>query len=140
MKTSSPSKEKPERDIEGAIGLVLRYGVIVSSLVIVVGVLMSPFAIGAYQGCPATLDSICSANVGRPELSLSGLLAGIPDLNPLCLIEVGVLVLLAIPFFRVAAGGIMFVFERDWRYVAISVTVLVILLIGTFVVGPFEAG
>lgn len=134
------SSEKPGRDIEGGIGLALRYGVLISTLVIVVGVLLSPFAIGSYQGCPATLDAICGTNVGRPNPSISGMLSGVVSLNPLSLIELGVVFLLAIPLFRVAAGSVMFASERDWRYVAISAFVLLVLLVGTFVVGPYEAG
>ena len=134
------SSEKSGRDIESGIGLALRYGVLVSTLVIILGVLLSPFVIGSYQGCPATLDAICGTNIGRPDSSLSSLLAGVSVLNPVALIELGVVILLAIPFFRVAAGGVMFASERDWRYVAISAFVLLVLLVGTLIVGPYEAG
>lgn len=126
--------------LENLIGLVLRYGVLISSVVIAIGVLLSPFQIGSYPGCPTTLDTICSANVGRADPSSATMLAGISSLNPLSIIEAGVIVLLAIPFFRVAAGGVMFASERDWRYVAVSAFVLAVLLVGAFIVGPLEAG
>ena len=134
------SETEPGPKLESLIGLVLRYGVVVSSAVIAVGVILSPLSMGSYPGCPATLDTICSANIGRPDPTALGVLAGLSSLNPLSIIEVGIIILLAIPFFRVAAGGVMFTAERDWRYVAISAFVLGVLLVGTFIVGPFEAG
>ena len=66
-------------------------------------------------------------------------LQGITSLNPLSIIEVGVLILLVIPFFRVGAGALMYVLERKWVYVAISVLVFSVLLISAFIVAPFEA-
>lgn len=125
--------------LEDAIGVLLRYGVVVSSVVIAIGVVLSLFKIGSHSGTPSSLQQVFSANYGATILSLGYLLGGVLSLNPLSFIELGVVVLLAIPFFRVAAGGLMFAFEKDWRYVTISAIVLGVLLIGAFVIGPFEA-
>lgn len=131
---------RPRSDLENLIGLVLRYGVILGSAVVAAGSLLAPLRIGSYPGCPTALDSVVGANVGRPTLSPAAFLAGLAQLNPVCIIEAGVLILLSIPFFRVFAGGIMFGSRKDWKYLAISAFVLAVLLFGTFVVGPLEAG
>ena len=137
---SSSPKPKTERDLENAIGILLRYGVIVSSFIVAIGILLAPFNIGSYTGTPSSLDDVFITNYGATILSMSNLFAGIASLNPLSVAELGVIILLAIPFFRVAAGGLMFVYEKDWKYVVISIVVFGVLLIGTFVVGPFETG
>ena len=130
---------KTESDLESIIGASLRYGVIISSSLIVLGLLLSPFRIGSYSGFPSTLEAITKEGYGKPTFSFGGLATGLTQLNPLSIIELGVLLLMAIPFFRVAVGGLMFAAERNWKYIIISAVVLGILLFGTFVVGPFEA-
>lgn len=140
MKGRKARAPRPRLDLESVIGLVLRYGVILGSSVVAVGSLLAPLRIGSYPGCPTELNSVVGADVGRPILSPAAFLAGLLRLNPLCIIETGVLILLLIPFFRVVAGGAMFVSRKDWKYVAISTFVLGVLLFGTFVVGPLEAG
>lgn len=42
----------------------------------------------------------------------------------------GVLLMLATPVVRVAVAGVLFVREKDWKYGAISLGVLAILLLG----------
>lgn len=140
MKSKEASNADTEADLESIIGTSLRYSVIICSLIIVVGLALSPFKFGSYAGFPSTLEAITKADYGRPFLSLGAFATGLVQLNPLSIIEAGVIMLLAIPFFRVAAGGLMFASEKDWRYVAISVAVLAVLLFATLVVGPFEAG
>ena len=127
------------RFLEALIANVLRYGVLVSSGIIGVGVLLSPFQSGAYPGCPSTLEQVCTSDFGRPVASLKDVFAGVMSLNPLSIIELGVLILLVIPFFRVGAGGVMYAFEGKWNYVAISFLVLAVLLFSALVVAPFEA-
>lgn len=136
---SPSSKTDSEFEIENAIGLLLRYGVIASSLIITLAVILMPFKIGTYSGTPSSLDQVFKTNYGTTILSIGSFFNGLSSLNPLSIAELGVIVLLAIPLFRVAAGGLMFAYEKDWRYVFISALVLGVLLIATFVVGPFEA-
>lgn len=139
MKERSPSdKQDSELDLENAIGILLRYGVIASSFVVAIGVLLSPLTFGSYTGTPSNLDQVFKTNYGATILSFGILFRQLVSLNPLSIIELGVIVLLAIPFFRVGAGGMMFLHERDWKYVMISFLVLAVLFIGTFVIGPYE--
>lgn len=125
--------------LESLIATVLRYGVLLSTAIIALGVFLSPFKFGAYPGCPSSLEGVCATNFGRPVSSLGDVAAGLLSLNPLAIIEAGVLVLLVIPFFRVGAGGVMYALERKWTYVAISVLVFAVLLFSAFVVAPWEA-
>ncbi len=136
---SHSSKPDSEFEIESAIGVLLRYGVIVSSVIIAIAVILMPFKIGTYSGTPPSLDEAFKTNYGATVLSIGSLFKGLASLNPLSVAEIGVIVLLAIPLFRVAAGGLMFAYERDWKYVLISSLVLGVLLFATFIIGPFEA-
>ena len=125
--------------LEGLIANVLRYGVLLSTAIITLGVVLSLFSFGGYHGCPSSLQEVCATNFGRAEPSLTSVASGLLGLNPLSIIEVGVIVLLVIPFFRVAAGGVMYALEKKWTYVAISALVFSVLLFSALVVAPFEA-
>ena len=46
------------------------------------------------------------------------------------IIQVGVILLIATPIARVAFAAVSFARERDWMYVGVSVTVLLVLLLG----------
>lgn len=134
-------------DGERVIGVAMRWFVISSCTTIAIGVLLLPCflpcfipMIGSYQGFPSTLAQVCGSNIGRADPSMANVLNALASLNPLAFIEVGVLLLLATPFFRVAAGAVMFASRRDRTYVAISAFILVVLMFASFVVGPIEAG
>lgn len=131
---------KVDVGIEVAIGRVLRYGVIASSIVIAVGVILAPSGLGTNTSCPTTIEEICRTNYGRPVLDLQSVFSGLMTLNSLSIIEAGVLILLLVPFFRVAASVLMFVDEKDWTYVAVASFVFAVLMFSTFVVAPFESG
>ena len=126
-------------DAESLIASCLRYGVMVGTGVIAVGVLLSPFKIGSYAGCPASLQEVCATNFGKPDASLGSIFGGLLSMDPLSIIELGALVLLIIPFFRVAIGAIMYAARGNWTYVAISAFVVTVLLISTLMVAPWEA-
>lgn len=134
------SSSKGHAGIETAIGRVLRYGVVVSSVVIALGVILAPSGLGSNDSCPTTLEEVCASNYGRPTTNFGSIFGGILSMNSLSIIETGVLVLFCVPFFRVAASALMFAYEKDWMYVAIACFVLVVLLFSTFVVAPYEAG
>ena len=85
--------------LEALIASVLRYGVLISTAVIALGVALSPFQDGLYLGCPSTLEEVCATNFGKPSSAPLDVLAGLTSLNPLSIIEVGVMILLVIPFF-----------------------------------------
>jgi uncharacterized membrane protein len=67
-------------------------------------------------------------------IMLAGLLVGafVHGRVPREIERAGVLLMLATPVVRVAVAGVLFLRERDWKYGAISLGVLTILLLGVF--------
>jgi uncharacterized membrane protein len=109
---------------------------VVISDVLKYGVLASAIIIGSF---PSTTSELRAMNYGKPTLDLSQLLSGVASANPVYVIELGLIVLLATPVARVAASVLMYAMEKDKMYVAITLFVLIVLLFGLFVVGPIEA-
>jgi uncharacterized membrane protein len=60
--------------------------------------------------------------------SLLGSLAS--GVTPVSVTGLGVIVLVLTPYFRVLASVIYYTVQRDWRYVAITLTVLVVITFG----------
>jgi uncharacterized membrane protein len=130
------SSGRPRADMNEAIGRILRYGVVLSSLVVAAGlalVLLAP-----PPGTPGTLQGVVSANFGKPTLSPSALLAGVGRGSAVAVLQIGLLILIATPITRVAASVLLFLRERDLAYLGITLLVLVMLLFALFVVGPLE--
>jgi uncharacterized membrane protein len=66
--------------------------------------------------------------VAAPGVLLNGILHWQPDV----LINVGLLLLIALPILRVALTTLIFLYERDWAFVVITLVVLCVLLSGLF--------
>jgi len=64
----------------------------------------------------------------------SGALAGVLDLRPFAIVQLGLLVLLATPVLRVATSLVAFALEGDRLYALISALVLAVLLTSIFLV------
>jgi uncharacterized membrane protein len=94
--------------------------------------------LGGGPGAPVSLEETLAANFGRPTLSPSALVSGIVAANPISVLQLGMLILLATPFVRVAASVLLFLRERDLMYAGITMLVLVMLLLAVFVVGPLQ--
>ena len=129
----------PMLGFEAMIGRALKYGVYISSAVIIRGITLAVASIGSSTGCPGSLEGIHEGGFGTPTLSLDIMFTGLTSMDPQSIIEMGVLLLLAIPFFRVIVGSVMYGIERNWLYVAISMLVLAALFFSAFVVAPLEA-
>jgi uncharacterized membrane protein len=111
----SPSHDHSSLVRQGEIWIsnLLRSGVIASSMIILIGI-VHYFVSGDRQDTSIH--------------SLTDIFVGISHGDPLAIIMLGLLVLLATPIARVAISVITFAIERDWRYVSITLTVLLILL------------
>lgn len=133
MADHRPAAEAHERNMlvrqaELIISNVLRGGVLLSAAIIAAGVVLfyvRYFAAGASG----------SASIHVPA-SLGQVGAGLAHGNPLAIITLGLLVLLATPVLRVAVSIVAFALERDRQYVIITLIVLVILLASFFYLGP----
>jgi uncharacterized membrane protein len=122
------------------IGKVLRYGVIISAFVILLGALG---LVAASDGSEASgLLSYNPSTIPHGswyEVSFSGLASGLAALAPYAWIELGVILLIATPVARVLISVFLFAAERDRRYVVITSVVLVLLLF-SMLVTPFIPG
>jgi uncharacterized membrane protein len=88
---------------------------------------------------PSSIEQVISQNYGRPTVNVFAFGSGLASLNPINIIELGLLILLATPIVRVASSIVLFTAERDRNYVVLTLFVLVVLLFAIFIVGPFEA-
>ncbi len=68
--------------------------------------------------------------------TLISIASGVVALKPFAIIELGVIVLLATPVFRVGASLVLFAIEKDRPFILITLFVLLVLLFSFFVV-PF---
>ena len=125
------------RDLNDAISNVLRFGVVLSSLVIVTGLGLTLAA--PPPGAPGSLQLMLASNYGSPSLNPGLLLGGIAGANGLSVLELGTLILLATPIARVIASVILFFRHGDMLYLGVTLLVLGMLLAAIFWIGPMEA-
>lgn len=125
---SQPDREALVRQAELIISNVLRGGVLLSAAIIALGVVL-------FYARYLTGDSPANAATTFPA-SLGQVGAGLAHGNPLAVITLGLLILLATPVFRVAVSIVAFALERDQQYVIITLIVLAILLGSFFFLGP----
>jgi uncharacterized membrane protein len=74
----------------------------------------------SFQGEPASLRTV------------RGIISSAASLDPLCLIQLGILLLIAIPIIRVLSFFISFLSRRDWMYSLIALAVLGVLAFSLF--------
>jgi uncharacterized membrane protein len=109
--------------LDRIVGIVLRTGVMLAAALVLVG----GIAFLATHG-----QQVPDYHKFHPEptplATIGGVWHGAIQLDPIYLIQLGLLVLIATPVVRVIAcvGG--FALERDWMYAAVSLIVLVCLL------------
>jgi len=124
-----------ETIFKAAIALVLRYGVIASFALVALGSLLL-FLEGQTGYYPlGTAEQLFDAQNGF-LIGLPSLIQGVASAKPYAIIDLGLVVLLATPVARVVVSIFLFVDERRYAFVAITATVLAILLLSMFVVAP----
>ena len=113
------AEERRLRQSELLISYVLRGGVLLSAGIIGLGVIL--FYV-RYLANPQSIDTRLYPH------TLAAVASGIASGNPLAIIVLGLLILLATPTLRVAVSIVTFALERDVLYTAITALVLLILL------------
>src|SRR3989475_13104055 len=102
-----------EYQVEQFIGILLRGGILIAAVVVLLGGILYlvrqgvawPFY-GSFQGEPENLRSI------------PGILADAWALRGRGIIQLGLLLLIAIPVARVVCAMVAFALQRDWLYVS----------------------
>ena len=128
MKNIISKKFLADQDIEQLIGLQLRYGVIIASLVVLTGGLVylqqyGSLAMPAYHQFIGTKAGFTTA---------AQITAGLKIWNAKSIIQLGVLILIATPILRIAFSLVGFILEKDKMYIAITLIVLTVMLFSIF--------
>ncbi|MHB8566505.1 MAG: DUF1634 domain-containing protein [Nitrososphaerales archaeon] len=128
------------RRIELALSNTLLYGVLASTCVIVVGLVLMTATNSTGYACDLSGDSsacLLSFNALSSQLyptSVGAISSGLLTAKPFAIIQLGVLVLLATPVLRVSASLVLFAAEKDKAFVLITLFVLMVLLFSFFIV------
>lgn len=117
-----------DKDIEQFIGLQLRYGVIISCLIVFVGGVIYLGQSGQLQ-LPAYHHFI---GTKAGYTSFGEILKGVIGVSPKGIIQFGVVILIATPIFRIAFSLIGFVLEKDKMYILITTIVLTVMMASIF--------
>jgi len=107
------------------IGWILRVGVILSTTIILVGVLLQLLQPGGLTA--QTMD------LGALPHTLEQVWSGLIMLRPQAVIASGLLLLIAIPVVTVITSAVAFAVERDRRFVVITLIVLAILMLSLLI-------
>ena len=103
--------------MEHAIARILRWGVLASGAMMVVG-----FVLLVVQGGSAAVSTPGDVFFNHAGRSFAARLA-----DPLLYLYGGIFLLMCTPVVRVLATIVLFAVERDWHYVRISLVVLAII-------------
>ncbi len=129
-------REAPDSVMTRAISLLLIVGVVTSAVVIALGLLLVILTGQTGYHTAVSLDLVLAreGSVTFPT-TIGGVLQGAVQLRPFAVIELGVLLLIATPVFRVAASVLLFFLEQDYLYTVITLLVLGLLLFSILFVG-----
>ena len=116
-----------DKDMQAAIGWVLRAGVLISMLVVFIG-----GVIYLYRHGQSTANYHHFNGVPDFVRNASGIVDGIIHLRGRAIIQAGIMLLIATPIIRVIFSAIGFVFEKDYLYTAITCIVLLIIIVSAF--------
>jgi uncharacterized membrane protein len=130
------SRDERVRSVELLISNLLRFGVITSLLVIVIGQVVSFVHHPDYLTHPPALKRLTSPGAAFPQ-TLREVLHGVRAWRGQAIVMVGLLLLIATPVVRVAVSIVGFLYEMDYRYVIITSIVLALLIL-SFVLGAAE--
>jgi uncharacterized membrane protein len=112
-----------DQRLERSVGSVLRTGVALAAALVLIGGIA--FVASHSQAVP---DHRKFQAAPTPLASIAGVLQGAITLDPLYIIQLGLLILIATPIVRVVTCVAGFALERDWTYAIVSLIVLAFLL------------
>ena len=118
-------KPLTDKQLDSTIANMLRWGVALAAAVVFLGGILS------LRNIPTAAPDYAHFQPA-PFPNSSGLLHGVAHLEPARIIQLGILLLIATPVLRVVFCIAGFARQRDKLYVAISTTVLIILIYSLF--------
>jgi len=130
---------KDPESMNALISGLLRYGVILSAIIIAIGTVLLLLGNGLQDVSKLVVYNPNQLPHGNFDPSLGHIFAGLATLDPQSIIELGVLVLLATPAARVLLSVLLFAAEGDRTYAYITGVVLVLLLF-SMLVTPYIPG
>ncbi|MCB9857780.1 MAG: DUF1634 domain-containing protein [Phycisphaerales bacterium] len=133
---SAPTPMTPLEKTEQRLGLILRVGVAVSATIIAVGLITSLVRHPEFLSDPEGLKRLTGPAAVFPH-TISELPGQLIQLQGRAITTLGLLLLITTPVIRVCASIVMFTIERDRRFVALTVGVLLMLVI-SFLLGKVE--
>lgn len=119
---------KPPSGPEAVISTVLRWGVLISAAIILLGIALYVAQAGpraillAPRGVPP--------GMGRDPTSLGEVLRDMAVPLPAAVADLGLLLLIVTPVLSVAVAAAAFAAERDWMYAGFAAFVLAMLMVG----------
>ena len=118
------------------ISTLLLAGVTLSAIVLSAGLVILALtgSTGYHEALSPQLLLTSPGQVAFPR-TLDAVFQGALALKPFAVIELGVVLLIATPVFRVAASALLFLLEKDRLYVVVTLMVLVLLLVSIFWIG-----
>lgn len=115
-------------DIETLISITLRTGVLLSIAVILTGLIFTFAHHPDYFRSRPALGKLTNAEATFPH-SIAEVLHGVAQGRGQAIVLAGILLLIATPIARVAISVALFASQRDRLYVAITLTVLILLIV-----------
>jgi uncharacterized membrane protein len=134
IESKSPASDEGDarvRRVERLISTLLRVGVVASLFVVTLGTATSFVHHPDYRSVPSELQRLTSPGAAFPR-TLGDIFRGLKQGRGQAVVAAGLLLLVATPVLRVAVSILGFVYERDKPFVAITATVLILLLLSFF--------
>lgn len=116
-----------DRRMETIMGRLLQIGVLLASAVVLIG---GALYVRAHTGSTADYRTFTGEPVDLR--GVRGLFRLLMTGDPAAVIQLGVILLIATPIARVIFAVVGFALERDRLYVAVSLTVLAVLMVSLF--------
>lgn len=112
-----------DEQVDQLLGNLLRIGVIVATIVAVIGGVL----LLAQRGLAPASGHVFSGE--PPELrSVGGIVRGVASLHPDAIVQLGLVLLIATPVARVAMSLVAFILQRDRVYIVVTTIVLGLLI------------
>lgn len=123
---STPEKHESfeDKDLQRFLGNLLRYGVLISLGVVLVGLLLYLFQSGK--------DTVAFAKFDKLDFDFPSFFSGLFHGNSYAIMALGVMLLILTPVMRVVFAIIGFYWEKDRLYTLVSCIVLLIIILSTF--------